>query len=315
MVQSRTMSEEKTRVLVLGGTGHYGREIVSALSRRPAEVRVLSRSTDRAREVLGEGPELVRGDIERGEDVTAALDGVEALAIAVSAFSFKTIKLLDRIERDAVISVIDKAVEAGVKRVVFISVYEPRALVVSQLPLGPFANIAASKCAVEDHLAASGLSWTVFGCPPSMEIFFAFQRGPFLVVPGGGPPGLPTIASSDVGELAARALLRDDLDDRRFRVTGPKPISFPEAAQRIGSATGRRIRFVAAPLLPIRIMAALSSPFTPYLQYAKGAITLLNNFPSDLVDEIPADYQALRDTFDFIATPIEEVAHRRLQES
>lgn len=308
------MSQQKRRVLVLGGTGHYGREIVSAALQRNAEVRVLSRSPERARELLGDAPELMAGDIECSTDLAAALDGMDALAIAVSAFSFGSIHLIERIERDAVIAAIDHAVEAGVGRVVFISVYEPRAAVMEQLSLGAFGNIAASKRAVEEHLAASGLSWTVFGCPPSMEIFFAFRHGPFLAVPGGGPPGLPTIAARDVGDLAAQALLRDDLASRRFRVTGPEPLSFPEAARRISAATGQRLRFVAAPLLPIRIAAALSAPFTPFLQYVKGALTLFNNFPADLVEMIPEDYETLTETFDFVATPIEAEAHRRLRE-
>ena len=41
---------------------------------------------------------------------------------------------------------------------------------------------------------------------PSMEIFFAMLRGDTLVVPGGGPPALPTVAASDLGEIAAQAM-------------------------------------------------------------------------------------------------------------
>ncbi len=35
-----------------------------------------------------------------------------------------------------------------------------------------------------------------------------------MMVPGGGPEGLPTVSAVDVGEIAAQALLRDDLSGR-----------------------------------------------------------------------------------------------------
>jgi uncharacterized protein YbjT (DUF2867 family) len=307
------MTERHHRSLVLGGTGHYGREVVAALLRRGARVRVLSRNPGAAGAVLGPDPEVVAGDLERPAEVAAALEGVDSLAIAVSAFAWKTIRQVHRIERDAVIAALDQARRAGVERVVYLSVYEPRSEAVQRLPVGPFGEIARTKRAVEDALAERGSGWTVLGCPPSMEIFFAFRRGPFLVVPGGGPPhGIPTIAARDVGELAAQALLRSDLGGRRFRVTGPEALSFPDAARRISAATGRKLRFVAAPTLPLRAAAAITAPFNPFMQYVLGAVTMLKSFPDDLVSLIPEDHCLLTSTFEFTASTLEEEAHRRL---
>ncbi len=308
------MAEDRTdRVLVLGGTGHYGREIVRALLHRDVEVRVMTRNPEAARRALGPGPELIAGDIERGDDLDAALDGVSSLAIAVSAFAPRTAHLIMKVERDATIRAIDRARSAGVEHLVYLSVYEPRSDVIRELSLGPFGDIARAKAEVEAALAETAPSRTVLGCAPSMEIFFAFRRGPLLVVPGGGPAhGLPTIAARDVGELAAQALVRRDLEGERFRLTGPEPLTFAEAARRISAATGRRLHFVAAPTLPLRIAATVTAPFNPFLQYVKGAVTLFNNFPRDLVDQVPSDHRRLRETFDFTPTGIEEEAHRRL---
>lgn len=47
--------------LVLGGTGHYGRQIVRSLLKRGAVVRLLSRSRARAREILGDGVDIGQG--------------------------------------------------------------------------------------------------------------------------------------------------------------------------------------------------------------------------------------------------------------
>jgi uncharacterized protein YbjT (DUF2867 family) len=45
-------------ILVLGGTGHYGRHVVQSLLERGAPVRVLSRNAGNARKILGEAPEV-----------------------------------------------------------------------------------------------------------------------------------------------------------------------------------------------------------------------------------------------------------------
>jgi uncharacterized protein YbjT (DUF2867 family) len=65
------------KVLVTGGTGVLGRELVSRL-RAQADVRVLSRHPPR-------GPGLVQGDLETGEGLSAPLDGVDAIAHCASA--------------------------------------------------------------------------------------------------------------------------------------------------------------------------------------------------------------------------------------
>jgi uncharacterized protein YbjT (DUF2867 family) len=299
--------------LVLGGTGHYGAEIVRALLRRGVAVRVMSRDPIAARRKLSGEVETVGGDIEDISDLDRALDGVGALAVAVSAFAPKTCHLIERIEGRAVISAFERAAALGVERVLYLSVYEPRSEVMRQLPLGAFGEIARIKRTVEEALAATELNWTVFGCPPSMEMFFAFLRGSVMVVPGGGPAsGIPTLASRDLGELAAQALVRRDLAGQRFRLTGSEPIAFPEAARRLSAVTGRRIRFLAPPLLPLKLAAALSKPFYPYLQFIRGAVILLNNFPGDLIEKIPGDHARLLDTFDFVPTTLEDETRRRM---
>ncbi len=93
------------RILVLGGTGHYGREIVRSLVEKGASVRVLTRDAERARRTLGDGPEFVEGDITVGDCVREALQGISGLVIAVSAFAPDQIKRIKAVEQDAVIAV------------------------------------------------------------------------------------------------------------------------------------------------------------------------------------------------------------------
>jgi uncharacterized protein YbjT (DUF2867 family) len=296
-------------ILVLGGTGYLGSRIVRGLRDREQPVRVLSRNGLRARQILGDGVEVVEGDITSRTSVVAALDSVRAVVISVSAFSPQLIRQLRLIEHDAVLMVLELARKAGVSRVVYISTYDVR----GDAAAGLGSEMTRLKQTVETALASSDLNWTVLGAAPSMGIFFTMIRGNRMVVPGGGPPALPTISRVDVGEIAAQAVLRDDLAGRRIRMVGPEAISFPEAAERISAIAGRTIKFQRIPLLPLRVVAALTRPFNPFLSYLLPFITLMKRFPQDLVAQVPDDHRLLVETFRYTPMTIEMEAQQWLQ--
>jgi uncharacterized protein YbjT (DUF2867 family) len=301
------MDRKSKTVVVLGGTGHYGRQVVRNLVADGQTVRVLSRHPDSAREKLGSQVDIIAGDLVDGTSVPAALDGADAMVVCVSAFSRKLIRRLREIEVDGVLAAFDAAEKAGVKRVVYLSVYE--------LDLDFAARygqvLAPMKKQVEDALASSSLNWTVFGAPPAMDIFFAFIRGTKLMVPGGGPPALPTISVHDVGTILAQAAVREDLGGQRFRLAGPEPMSFPEAADRIGRIWDMNIKFKKVPLAIPRIVGSVVGVFVPYVGQIARSLCMLNNFPQRLVDDIPADHQRLRETFDYIPLTINDEAGLR----
>ena len=89
------------KILVLGGTGHYGRHIVKALIDGNQEVRVLSRNKLKARKILGEEPEIMEGDITSKEDIVKSLEGIYAIIISVSAFNRQMIHKVKLVERDS----------------------------------------------------------------------------------------------------------------------------------------------------------------------------------------------------------------------
>ena len=300
-------------VLVLGGTGHYGRHIVASLRKRGAPVRVLSRHAAPARQLLGEEVEILEGDITSRASVAEALTGARGMVIAVSAFNPQQIRQVEAVERDAVLAVVVEAERMGVARAVYLSVYDIRQDVVEDLDL----ESGLIKAAIEAALAGSGLNWTVLGCAPSMQLFFAMIRGEIMVVPGGGPPALPTISPVDVGEIAAQAVLRDDLSGRRFRLVGPEAISFPEAARRIAAVTGKPLQFRKIPLILPKIASILLTPLAPfsdriaYVSQMLGFIKLLNAFPVEMAAEAAQAHQQLRETFDYTPTTLEMEAERR----
>lgn len=290
----------KRPVLVIGGTGHYGSEIVRCLVDRNQPVRVLSRNAKHARRILGEVPEVVEGNLVDRETAKRILHGVERILITVSVG--KDIRRQGRIERDAVLMLLKEA--SPTTRVVYLCGYEIRHEISCDFETGRIM------LDVQQALAESNLNWTVLGCAPSMEIFLATIRGDTMAFPGGGPVAFPTVSKRDVGAIAAQAVLRDDLARQRFRVCGPEALSFSEAAKRILAVTGRPLHFRAIPLTPLRVAAFIVRPFHPYFYFIITAATMLNRFPQDLVADVPADHRRLTETFNYEPQTLEMESRR-----
>ncbi len=293
-------------VVVFGGTGHYGQQIVRRLLTKDVPVRVVSRSAEKARQTLGPDIQVVEGDITSVEVVREALEGAAAAVVAVAAMTRKLIKRREAIERDAVLSIVDEAEKAKLSRLVYISVYE---IDVAFLEANSLLEMGKHHLAVEKRLAETKLNWTILGCSPSFEFFFTFlEKG---AVPGRGVQRNPTISPEDLGEISAQAVLRDDLGGKRFRMTGPEALSFCEAADRIEKVTGCPIKYRHIPLGMVRFVSILAAPFTPFVRFIHRGMTLHDRFPVPLADKVPEDHKKLLATFNYIPVTFEQAVRER----
>ncbi len=120
------MKIKEKPIVVFGGTGHYGRHIVQKLLKKNETVRVLSRNSQRAKEILGKNVKIIEGDITSREAVVKSLENVKAIIICVSTVSRKLIKRMRQIERDAILMILQEAKKANISRLVYISGYDIR---------------------------------------------------------------------------------------------------------------------------------------------------------------------------------------------
>ncbi|NHJ50004.1 MAG: NAD-dependent epimerase/dehydratase family protein, partial [Asgard group archaeon] len=269
------------KVLVFGGTGNYGKYIVKSLLNNKVPVKVFTRDKKRAETKLGNEPEYFEGDVLEKEAISNSLTNVKSIIISLSAMHPKLIRKQKEIEHDAVMTIIDEAEKKGVKRIVFISIYDMQVELIEKLNL----EVGFLKMAIEGRLKDSNLNWTVLGCPPSYEIFTRFTRKSSLIVPGGGAPLLPSIAPQDVGEIAAQAAIRDDLGGKRLHMTFSEPFAFPDVAKRFSKILNRKIKYRKIPLIGLKIASIISYPFNPYLRHLVKYVGLLNNFPIELAKQ------------------------------
>ena len=302
------MKTKNGLIVVYGGTGYYGRKVVEKLVQKGQCVRVVSRNIHTARKILGEEVEIFQGDVTNREMIVESLRNVNTIIICLSAMSNKLIKKMKQIERDAVFAIMEEAKTANISRLIYMSGYEIRERLLSDLKIPEFGAI---KVEVESRISQSGFNWTILGDAPSFEIFFAFIKNGMMTVPGGGYNAIPAISSEDVGEITAQAALRDDLNGKRIKLTGPEAFSFPEAARRITLISGRKIKHRSIPLAIINIISFLLTPFFPFTRYLYKSLKLLNNFPRDLADRVPEEHKLLRELFIYEPVTLEMEIKRR----
>jgi uncharacterized protein YbjT (DUF2867 family) len=215
-------------VLVTGATGNVGREVVRLLRERAVPVRVTARPGSQRE---ANGVETVPFDFANRHTFAAAARGCGAVFLLRPPAVADTRKTLNPF--------IDAARRQGVEHVVFLSV------------AGAQKNPLVPHRAVEKHLLASGLLWTIL-----RPGFFAQNLGEHyrrdiarddrLFVPAGrGKASFVDVR--DVAEVAAAALLAPgEHAGKAYTLTGAEAVSFDEAARILSQALHRPIRYVPA---------------------------------------------------------------------
>jgi uncharacterized protein YbjT (DUF2867 family) len=179
-----------SRILVTGGTGTLGRQVVPRLRDAGRDVRVLSRRTHEA----AGGIEYVTGDLLKDEGIQAAVDG--AGIIVHCAGNRKG-------DDEATRNLVRAASRAGAQHLVYISVVgADRIPVVSGVDRAMFGYFA-SKLAAERVVAESGLPWTTLRAAQfhDLQLTVAQQMTKLPVIPV--PAGV-RFQPVDAGEVAAR---------------------------------------------------------------------------------------------------------------
>src|SRR5829696_1111048 len=212
----------KATTLVLGGTGKTGRRVVERLEARSIPVRVGSRS--------GKPP----FDWEDRTTWAPALRGVESVYVSY----YPDVAVPGAVE--AVRSFADLAVKAGVRRLVLLSGRgEPEA--------------ERAELALQEVVDASaGAEWTILRSTWFMQNFSEDYMLEHVLsgeirLPAGDVP-TPFLDADDIAEVAVAALTDDRHASQLYELTGPRSLTFAQAAAEIAGATGREIRYVPVSL-------------------------------------------------------------------
>lgn len=261
-------------ILIVGANGTVGSQVVNQLVEAGRKVRVLVREPSKA-PAHGKGVEAVVGDLARPETLGGAFAGVEKVF------------LLSRGPERLEINAIDAAKAAGVRHVVKLS----------SMGFGPDRDaltIGNWHRAVEAHLEASGLAWTILlaGGFSTNALGWAQTiktQGAAFAATGDGK--VSVIDPRDIAAVAAATLTQPGHEGKRYELTGPEALSFAEQVALIGAAIGRPLRFVDVP--PAAARDAMLSSGMP-APVAEGMLEVMAKIKAGSAETIsPAVEQVL----------------------
>src|SRR5215216_2544996 len=109
-------------ILVTGGTGRLGTQIVRLLTTRQLPVRIMTRDAARARDLAGDSVEVVVGDVRNARDVERAVAGVNTVVSATQGFAGPGAAGPDAVDRQGNLNLIAAARGAGVEHFVLMSI-------------------------------------------------------------------------------------------------------------------------------------------------------------------------------------------------
>jgi uncharacterized protein YbjT (DUF2867 family) len=217
-------------ILVTGSTGTIGSLVLQRLAQHDKPVRALTRDTSRLKAPSGVEP--VKGDMADPASMREALRGVETLFLLNAVVPDETTQAL---------ITLDLAREAGIRRIVYLSVFN------SSL----FDDVPhfAGKHLVERVIDAQAIPATILRPAYFMQndVMFreALQAG--IYPQPIGDLGIAMVDARDIADAAAAELLRRSraphpLPRSTVELVGPDTLTGKEVASIWSSALGREVR-------------------------------------------------------------------------
>ncbi len=262
------LKQEKT-TLIVGGTGKTGRRVAERLTARGLPVRVGSRS--------GEPP----FDWNDRATWAPALRGMHAAYVTYYP------DLAVPGAADTIGAFADLAVDRGVRRLVLLS-----------------GRGEAEAQRAEQRVQESGADWTIlrsswFSQNFSESYFLESVLSGKIALPVGNVAE-PFTDADDIADAALEALTEVGHTGQLYELTGPRLLTFAQAAEEIAAATGRNISYVPVPIeeftgglaaagVPDDIVDLLTYLFTEVLDGRNAHVTdgvhrALGRQPRDFAD-------------------------------
>ena len=213
-------------VLVLGGTGAVGSQVVRELLARDVNVSVLTRDVKKP---LAAGAQPVAGDLLDPSTIRSAFAGRDAVFL---------LNAVSTTECHEGLMAVNGCRLGGVKKVVYLSVQDA--------DKAPHLPHFGAKLPVETAIKASGIPFTILR-PNNFfqnDVWFKDAMLGYDVYPQPfGDAGLSRVDIRDIAEAAALALTTDAAKNATVNVVGPEVLTATGTAATWGGVLGRKIAY------------------------------------------------------------------------
>jgi uncharacterized protein YbjT (DUF2867 family) len=264
------------KVALFGGTGFVGGYLVRALLESGHEPSVLVRPGSENKLVENGRCRVTSGDIADEQAIAATLQDCDAAIYNIGilrAFPRRGITF-EALHFEGACRVIDAAKRLGVRRFLMMSANGVKS------PGTPYQD---TKYRADEHLASSGLDWTIFrpsvifGDSGGMQEIShqlyselvkppvpapAFHNG---LSPRGNGVVMSPVSIRDVADAFGAALQNSETIGKTYDLGGPEALTWEEMIKRVAEAAGKKKIILPMPIGLMKIAATLFDwlPFFP----------------------------------------------------
>jgi uncharacterized protein YbjT (DUF2867 family) len=216
------------KILVTGGTGTVGSQVVRDLAGGTHDIQVLTRDTSKGKNLPG-GVTAVAGNLLEPATVRRIFDGVDAVFL---------LNAVSQTEANEALMSVSAMRSAGVKRVVYLSVHH-----VEDAAWLPHFG---SKVGVEVALQKSGIPYTILR-PNNFhqnDYWFKDVLLQYGIYPQPlGDIGVSRVDVRDISEAAVLSLTSSAHEGQTYDLVGPEALTGEETAKRWSRALGKPITY------------------------------------------------------------------------
>jgi uncharacterized protein YbjT (DUF2867 family) len=215
-------------ILVTGGTGLVGGEILRLLSRAGIATSALSRNPKKAPNLTG--ITWVYGDLAKPDTLPAAFAGCDTMFL-ISSIGLDTVALQH--------NAIQAARNAKVEHIVKLSAF------------GASDHSKAPICLwhyqIEQEMKQSGIDWTILRPHHFMQnlltqLEYIIKDG--VVYSPSGDGRIPYVDARDIAAVAAVTLTKSGHRGKTYVITGREALSYRQATEIISNTIGKKLRFI-----------------------------------------------------------------------
>ena len=204
-------------ILIIGGTGTLGRQVVKQAIDEGYQVKCLVRNLRRGTFLRDWGAELVYGDLSIPETIPPSFKDVNVIIDAATVRPTDDYNA-ERVDWQGKVALIEAAKLANIKKFIFFSV-----LNADENQTIPLLDL---KLKVEKRLQESGLNYTIFRCPGFFQGLISQYAIPILekqkVWLLGESKPVPYLDTQDAAKAIIGSLVTSKSDYKTFSLVGPK---------------------------------------------------------------------------------------------
>jgi uncharacterized protein YbjT (DUF2867 family) len=285
-------------VLVVGGTGLLGEQVVAELLSRGKQVRALVRPTSDATRLERTGVEIARGDMMDPASLLDAMDSADAVVSTAAGYTRHSKGDTNEIDTIGNRNLADAASRVGVRRFVLTSI-----LTCDQTPQVP--HFWHKKLA-EDRLEELGVPFVALRPGAFLDMIVRMGGDPFAKrrLMWFGSPKIPLtfVLTQDLAGYLAEAVDAPGVDGQRIDIGWDRPVSMQDIAQISGQLLTQQIRVRTIPAGVINAAGAVVGRFSSTVN---DMAAMMRWFQTG---RYVADPSRQREVFGQLPTPEEAIA-------